>query len=155
LSELDYCADPLYWSHYKIRKGLDLRKAQEQAQADYVALREGIWYNEELLSDTNTDKAKLVDCMGMAQRIACHTNIPRCSSGEDTKLCSGLCEIFHKRCTVGSVNFLQRGMENSYLGECSALNTDDDHCSSAGRGAFLSAVAVIAAFASALAIQRW
>lgn len=156
LSDLDYCADPLYWSHYKIRKDIDLVAAQAKALEDYVALRDGIWYNDELLTDTNTPRARLADCLGMAQRIVCHRNIPRCSSGEDTKLCNGLCKLFHQRCTIDNVNFLQRGMEDSaYLAECDSENTDDDHCSSAGRGAVMSAFAVAAAVVSALLIQRW
>lgn len=157
LSELDYCADPLYWSNYKIRKDIDLLKAQTAARAEYDALREGIWNNAELILASKIDQSLLADCMGMAQRVACHRNIPRCSGGEDTQLCSGLCETFHKRCTIGTVNFLVRGMEKEYLPECTSTNTAADHCSSAARGRTLS-LAVAAGLvlgASMLLSQQW
>jgi hypothetical protein len=138
--DLDYCADPLYWSNYPISStsATNIDTYEATALTDYELIRDGIWYNTELLDDTGIDRSKLIDCMGMAQRIACHGNIPRCSKGStDRSLCKGMCKLFHDRCTIDNVDYIQRGLGSSYTYyTCEGL--PDSDCSPASRSATLS-----------------
>jgi len=151
LQDLDYCADPLYWSHYKIRSDADLAAAQVTARTEYELIRDAIYWNTELLAFTKIERSRLADCIGFAQRIACHRAVPRCSGGESQTLCKSMCQTFHDRCTVDGVDFVQRGMGKSYdLYTCDGLA--EDHCSAGARGATLAA-AVVASLVLAASVM--
>ena len=150
-SGLDYCSDPLYWSHYKVSTNVTFTAAEAVAKAEYESIRDGIYYNTELAEFTKVDRWRLADCMGMAHRVACHRAIPRCSHGEDRTLCKGMCKTFHDRCTVDGVDFIVKGMGKTYdLYTCEGLN--DHACSPASRGARLAGVAVGAIVLAASAL---
>lgn len=144
LEDLDYCADPLYWSNYKITQTSykNIETYETNALSDYKTILNATWYNTELLDDTGIKRSKLTDCIGIAQRIACHTNIPRCADTDtDRGICKGLCERFHDRCTINGVNYIQRGLGSSYTYyTCDGL--PDHDCSPASRSASLVSFAV-------------
>lgn len=138
--ELDYCADPLYWSNYRIsdRSYGDIDKFENNSKNDYEMALEKIWNNDEIL----VSRSKLIDCIGFAQRIACHSNFPRCNANGNHSLCKGMCQQFHTRCTVDNVDYIQRGYDSSYkFYTCDGL--PNNNCSPASRGAVVSFAGVI------------
>lgn len=138
---LDFCADPLFWSHYSIPNSVnsDIDYWQRVSKSAYDLVRDGIYLNESLLKATGVDRIQLKDCIGMAQRVSCHMYMPKCRGSTERKVCRGLCEDFHSRCTVDGVivkniNLIQAGIGQSYpLYECDALTTDAEECSAAPR----------------------
>ena len=138
LDEVSYCSDPLYWSHYKVSISTlsNLTGAEQQARREYEYIRDNIYYNDEVLRDTGINQKLLYDCIGYAQRVACHRNIPRCKQGNDRTLCKGMCENFHRRCTVDGYNFIKRVLPETYhLYTCDGLK--ENHCSPASPRAAL------------------
>jgi hypothetical protein len=76
--QLDYCAEPLYWSAYSISANISIAKAEAAAQAEYTSVRDNVYYDVyDLQTQAGVDKAQLADCLGYARRVACHRAIPR------------------------------------------------------------------------------
>lgn len=130
--ELDFCFDPIYWSHYDISSSLNLTDAQISAFQEYVTIRDGVYFNNTLLANTGAHRREVADCLGFSVRYMCHKYIPRCSGSKNRKLCSGLCKEFNDRCTIGGVNLLEARFGSSQY-SCSGLAHND--CS-AGIGLF-------------------
>ena len=126
--ELSYCADPLYWSHYAVSDKVlrNLTALENKSKSDYAIIRDNVWYNEEVLTDTKVNQVRLSDCLGFAQRIACHRNLPRCIGGRSKTLCKSLCKEFHSRCTIDGYNFITRVLGETYdLYSCEGLKDND------------------------------
>ena len=123
--DLDYCAEPMYWASYSISDELDITAAEAAAKAEYVVLRDSIYYNTELQATSGISTDELADCMGMAHRIACHRAFNRTIAEdgvvvEQRGLCKSFCKSFHDRCTFGKgeggVDFVTRGLVESWPG---------------------------------------
>ena len=155
--ELSYCSDPLYWSRYSLSTAIlrNLTRMENMSMSDYGIIRDKVYNNTELLHDTGVNQKHLNDCLGMAQRIACHRNLPRCFEGGSRPLCRSLCNEFHRRCTVDGYNFITR---NPALGETYDLFTCDglatQHCSRGSPRALTNVLSVLLTTTSTFWILR-
>lgn len=155
-SRLEYCSDPLYWSHYSItpETNLTLGKLDHEAFELYAQVRDRIFWNH---SDLDIeDRVDVYDCLGYAMRFACHSKIQRCTTTSDggsksKDLCKGVCSVFKSRCEYNGRNLLKEafnGTEYEDSFECEDLPADE--CSFAmpkragGSGVILTLAAALA-----------
>ena len=150
---LEYCADPLFWSHYKIctattaqsaaATAQNIQSAEEEAFNHYQLILDNIYMNIPLQKAHGVSQSDLIDCLGVAQRVACHTSLPRCRGGHNMAICKGLCDRFQSRCTVNGKNFIELVFNKSYpYYDCSTTSTD--RCSPASRTSVMAVTAAVA-----------